>query len=125
MGQSNETNKAEIFKHVTAATLRTIAGEKDLEVTYSSAEVPTGRLSPTGKPRLPAPGHNLPPEEKRLLRGCADAQALYLAHHDDRLHHKISPRDAREYSAFADMRAHAVVRGKGKFGQLISRFERG
>ena len=97
----------ETFKQSLSATLRTIAGQKDVEVTYSSAEVPTGRLSPTGKPRLPTPkpahgeaGHNLPPEEKRLLRGCADVQALYLAHHDDRLHHKIAPRDAQALEAF-------------------------
>ncbi len=96
----NNPNRTETFKHVTSVALRTIAGEKDLEVTYSSAEVPTGRLSPTGKPRLPAPGHNLPPKEKRLLRGCADVQALYIAHHDDKLHHQISPRDTQALEAF-------------------------
>ncbi len=100
MDQNDNSNKIETFKHVTAVALRTIAGEKDLEVTYSSAEVPTGRLSPTGKPRLPAPGHNMPPEEKRLLRGCADVQALYIAHHDDSLHHKISPHDTQALEVF-------------------------
>jgi len=100
MGQTEDKNSIESFKHVTSVALRTIAGQKDLEVTYSAAEVPTGRLSPTGKPRLPAPGHNLPPEEKRLLRGCADVQALYLAHHDDKLHHQQSPRDAQALEAF-------------------------
>ena len=93
-------NQLEIFKQATASTLRTIAGKKDLEVTYSSAEVPTGRLSPTGKPRLPSPGHNLPPAEKRLLRGCADAQAVYFAHHDEKLHHQQIPRDAQAAEAF-------------------------
>ena len=100
MDQKDNARNLETFKHVTSVALRTIAGEKDLEVTYSSAEVPTGRISPTGKPRLPAPGHNLPPEEKRLLRGCADVQALYIAHHDDTLHHQISPRDAQALEAF-------------------------
>ena len=100
MMSDNNPQDIESFKQATASVLRTIAGDKELEVTYSSAEVPTGRLSPTGKPRLPTPGHNLPPEEKRLLRGCADVQALYLAHHDDRLHHKIAPRDAQALEAF-------------------------
>ena len=80
--------------------MRTIAGNKELEVTYSAAETPTGRLSPTGKPRLPAPGHNMPPAEKRLLRGCADVQALYLAHHNEKLHQQIAPRDPRALQAF-------------------------
>ena len=93
--QNNET-----FKSATASVIRTIAGERDLDVSFSSAEAPIGRLSPTGKPRLPAPGHNMPPEEKRLLRGCADVQALYLAHHDEKLHHKIAPRDAQAFEAF-------------------------
>ena len=93
-------NKTENFKHATSIVMRTIAGDKDLEVTYSAAEVPTGRLSPTGRPRLPVPGHNMPPEEKRLLRGCADAQAVYLAHHNEKLHHKIAPRDSRAREAF-------------------------
>lgn len=100
MDQNEIKHKIESFKHVTAVALRTIAGQKDLEVTYSAAEVPTGRLSPTGRPRLPAPGHNLPPEEKQLLRGCADVQALYLAHHDEKLHYQQSPRDAKALEAF-------------------------
>ncbi len=93
--QSSET-----FKQSTSAVMRTIAGQKELEVTYSAAETPTGRLSPTGKPRLPAPGHNMPPKEKRLLRGCADVQALYLAHHNEKLHAHTEPRDARAQEAF-------------------------
>ncbi|MEM7650756.1 MAG: cobaltochelatase subunit CobT [Pseudomonadota bacterium] len=97
---SENSQTPDTFKHANAVTLRTIAGEKDIEVTYSSAEVPTGRLSPTGRPRLPAPGHNMPPEEKRLLRGCADVQALYLAHHDEKLHYKVQPRDAKAREAF-------------------------
>lgn len=91
---------SETFKQSTSAVMRTIAGNKELEVTYSAAETPTGRLSPTGKPRLPAPGHNMPPAEKRLLRGCADVQALYLAHHNEKLHQQIAPRDPRALQAF-------------------------
>lgn len=91
---------SETFKQSTSAVMRTISGNKELEVTYSAAETPTGRLSPTGKPRLPAPGHNMPPAEKRLLRGCADTQALYIAHHDDKLHTQLSPRDPHALEAF-------------------------
>ena len=87
------------FKHSTSVTLRTIAGQKDLEITYSAAESLAGR-SPGFSPRLPVPGHNMPPEEKRLLRGCADAQAVYLAHHNEKLHRALAPRSAQSLEAF-------------------------
>jgi cobaltochelatase CobT len=99
MASGNEP-QSEIFKHVTAVTLRTIAGKKDLEVTYSPAETPIGRISPTGKPRLPMPDARLSAESKRLLRGCADAQALRFAHHDERWHLRNAPRDTRSLEAF-------------------------
>lgn len=91
---------SETFKHVTAVTLRTIAGKKDLEVTYSPAEAPTGRIPPTGRPRLPLPDAKMTPENKRLIRGCADAQALRLAHHNEKLHLKNAPRDMKSIEAF-------------------------
>jgi len=96
----SKDHNSETFKQSTSAVMRTISGQKELEVTYSAAETPTGRLSPTGKPRLPAPGHNMPPEEKRLLRGCADTQALYIAHHNNKLHAHMEPRDPRAQEAF-------------------------
>ncbi len=108
---SNEPDKREEFKQVTAATLRTIAGDAELEVTYSSSEAPVGRLSPTGKPRLPAPDLEMSAESTRLLRGCADVQGLYFAHHDDKLHHRISPNDiqAREvFDALEQARCEAL-----------------
>lgn len=101
---SEHSQNTENFKQITAAALRTLAGEKDLEVTYSAVEKPIGKAPSGGRPRLPepsyGPGHNLPPEEKRLLRGCADAQALYIAHHDEALHKRLSPRDGQAREAF-------------------------
>ncbi len=97
---NTDKNSAENFKNVTSALMRTLAGDRELEVSYSSATVADGRPARDGKPRLPAPTHNMPPAEKRILRGCADAQALYIAHHDERLHHLHAPKDARSMEAF-------------------------
>ena len=93
-------DKRERFKEVTAATLRTIAEDPDIEITYSSAEAPVGRLSATGRPRLPTPDIDMDDAQTKLLRGCADIQALYLHHHNDTLHHSISPNDAQAREAF-------------------------
>ncbi|MGH1399046.1 MAG: cobaltochelatase CobT-related protein [Alphaproteobacteria bacterium] len=90
----------ENFKHVTAATLRTIAGEREVEPSYSTAEPPTGRVLEGAAPRLPQPDADLNAGSKRLVRGCADAQGLWLAHHDERLHIVEKPRDNRAASAF-------------------------
>lgn len=101
----------ETFKHVTAVTLRTMAGNPDLEVTYSPAETPTGRVPPNGKPRLPVPNQKPDEHNRRLIRGCADAQALYHAHHDAKLHARLSPREisAREtFDALEQARVEAL-----------------
>ena len=89
------------FKHVTSITMRTIAGEKELEASYSAAEPPTGRVIEGMRPRLPSPDTNLNEESKRLVRGCADVQALRIAHHDERLHIRSKPRDNYAASIFA------------------------
>ncbi|HOO82511.1 MAG TPA: cobaltochelatase subunit CobT [Alphaproteobacteria bacterium] len=120
---NNPTLDNETFKQITAAALRTLAGEKDLEVTYSAAEKPVGKAPLGGHPRLPEPGHNLPPAEKRLLRGCADAQALYIAHHDEALHRRLSLRDAQAQEAFnaleqARCEALGMARMRGVAGNL-------
>ncbi len=91
----------ENFKHVTSVVLRTLAGKKDVEASYSTAEPPTGRVLEGVRPRLPQPDANLNAASKRLVRGCADVQALRLAHHDERLHLKTKPRDNHAASVFA------------------------
>ncbi len=89
------------FKHITSITMRTIAGDREVEATYSTAEPPTGRVIEGMRPRLPQPDANLHPKSKRLVRGCADIQALRIAHHDERLHLSEKPRDNHAASIFA------------------------
>ena len=96
----SDPQNSEELKHATSSTLRTIAGDADLDITYSAAEAPIGKLSSTGKPRLPSLGKEMSAQDIRLLRGCADAQALYCAHHDEKLHLNLAPRDAKAAAAF-------------------------
>lgn len=91
--------QSEIFKNATGAVIRTIAGQRDLDVTFSAAENPTGRL-PSGAPRLPPPDHNMNPDSVRLVRGCADAQALFLAHHDKKIHTASLPENRAARDVF-------------------------
>jgi len=105
------------FKHVTSVTMRTIAGDKEVEVSYSTAEPPTGRVIEGMRPRLPHPDANMNADSKRLVRGCADVQGLWIAHHDERMHIREKPRDnhaASVFSALEQARCEALGANKMK-----------
>ncbi len=97
----------EQFKRVTAATLRAMADEGELEVTYSA-----GSPNITGKAvRLPLPGRALDAGQVSLLRGTADALALRIRYHDEKRHNAVSPRSplAREvFDAVEQVRVEAL-----------------
>ncbi len=92
--------KPEEFKYVTAVTLRTIAGKKDLESSFAAGEPPTGRITSADAPRLPAPDIDMNAKSVRLVRGCADAHALHIAHHNPKMHYQNSPKNHEAASAF-------------------------
>ncbi|MEM7679844.1 MAG: cobaltochelatase subunit CobT [Pseudomonadota bacterium] len=88
------------FKNVTAATLRTIAGKRDIDPSFAAGEAPIGRITNPNKPRLPLPDHDMTPNSIALTRGCADAHALRLAHHNEEKHLSLCPRDIKASLAF-------------------------
>jgi len=90
----------EVFKNSTASALRTIAGAKELEVAFSAAEAPIGKITSVSRPRLPIPTHDLDERSVRLVRGCGDAHALKIAYHDPMLHVEHAPRDPQAAAAF-------------------------
>lgn len=80
------TDQTEQFKINTTSVMKAMARRKELNVTYSAAEMPTGEITNPERPRLPAPTPDMPEDKKRLIRGCADTYALKLAHHDESFH---------------------------------------
>jgi cobaltochelatase CobT len=97
----------EQFKRVTASTLRAMADEGELEVTYSA-----GAPNVNGKTvRLPLPGRALDAGQVSVLRGTADALALRIRYHDAKRHSAASPRSpvAREvFDAVEQVRVEAL-----------------
>jgi cobaltochelatase CobT len=77
----------ERFKQATAATVRAIAEQEEVEVSFSNE--PPGL---SGKRvRLPVPMRDLKPADVAHVRGEADAQALKLKHHNIRVHSSHMP----------------------------------
>lgn len=107
MAASDTENPAELFKDAVKSTMRAMAGEPELEVTYS-ADKPglSGKQA-----RLPAPTKAMRPDQVKQIRGLSDSMALRLKHHDARVHMKNQPSTglAREiYDALEQARVEAI-----------------
>jgi cobaltochelatase CobT len=86
----------EIFKRATAATLRAMSGQDEVEVTFSN-DAP----SVVGKRvRIPNPARDLNPRDAAIARGAADAVALKLRHHDAGIHAYRMPTSTQARAAF-------------------------
>src|SRR5580698_4216889 len=78
---------SEPFKRAVATAVRSLAGEPDLEVNFSSEPPSLKGL----KARLPTPTRNLPPHEVAFVRGTGDAYALKKAYHSEKVHARYRP----------------------------------
>lgn len=99
MSDKQESGKAELFKSGTRSVMRAIARDKELDVTFSDAQPPTGQIGSLTRPRLPMPDPTMPPETTRLVRGCADTYAVKLAYHDPSLHRRNAQADLQAQAA--------------------------
>src|SRR5579864_971902 len=84
---AQDFSPTEIFKRATATTLRAIAEDDEVNVTFGPE--PAGLSG--RRVRLPNPARDLPPDEVAQLRGAADSLALRLRYHDDAVHAKRLP----------------------------------
>ena len=73
---------AELWKRVTASTLRSMGHAKELEVNYGQNQ--PGLTSDAA--HMPAPQATMSDEAISRFRGMSDALALRLRHHDVRQH---------------------------------------
>ncbi|MEM7570111.1 MAG: cobaltochelatase subunit CobT [Pseudomonadota bacterium] len=102
-----KNDAVETLKDAIKSTMRAIAQEPELEVTYS-ADKPglAGKQA-----RLPTPAKKLKAEQLAQIRGLSDAMALRLKHHDARIHLREQPASglAREiYDSLEQARIEAI-----------------
>jgi len=87
---------AETFKRALAHAARALAEQAELEVAFGS----DGPRLSNGVLTLPHPSRDPSGPESAALRGQADRLALRLANHDETLHARLRPADARAAEVF-------------------------
>jgi cobaltochelatase CobT len=101
-------NPSEPFKRAVAVAVRSLAGEPELEVNFSSEPPALKGL----KARLPNPSRNLKAQDIALVRGVGDAYALRKAYHDEKLNRQLRPASA-DANAIFDAAENARVEAIG------------
>jgi cobaltochelatase CobT len=108
---SETETPVDIFKRATAATLRAMARQDELEVSFANEPA-----SITGKHiRIPNPARGLSPLDAAISRGTADAVALKLRHHDpaiNALRTPDSPPARAAFDALEQARVEAIGAGE-------------
>ena len=84
---SDTAHPLEPFRRATTATIRAIAENDELEVTFGQGPA----VMRGNKLRVPLPNLGASAEEIDAVRGMGDAFALRLRHHDPEVHRKRSP----------------------------------
>jgi cobaltochelatase CobT len=108
MASKPSDGPVEAFRQVTAATMRAMAHEPELQLTFAP-EPATLRGS---EARLPMPSREVAKEEAAIIRGEADAISLKLRFHDEALHRKRAPQGTMARQVFnAVEQARCEARG--------------
>ncbi len=84
---SETESPIEKFRRTTGAAIRAISERDDITASFT----PSGQGLVGTEARLPLPARDLPPEDAATVRGEADAIALRLRHHDDKVHRRRRP----------------------------------
>jgi cobaltochelatase CobT len=87
---------AEPLKRAIATTMKAIAGDSELEVTFASDKPSLV----ANRARLPEPPRKLTVQDIALLRGHADSMALRLACHDANVHRRNMPEGEQARNVF-------------------------
>jgi cobaltochelatase CobT len=100
-------NPSEPFKRAVSVAVRSLAGEPEMEVSFSSEPSSLKGL----KARLPSPTRNLSAHEVALVRGTGDGYALRKAYHDENVNSQFrpqSPDGAAIFEAAEQARVEAI-----------------
>jgi cobaltochelatase CobT len=115
---------AEPFKRVLGLTVRAIAGDDEVQVSYAP-----GKPEIDGKSvQLPEPSRVPSAREIAVIRGWADSLALTAACHDPKLHSRLAPRAGPAKAVFeaverARIEALGANRMPGMAANLTARVE--
>jgi cobaltochelatase CobT len=112
------------FKRAVSSTVRAIAGEAEIEVSFGTAPAPT-----PGQLRLPMVYSDMSMEEIAELRGKGDSFSLHKRHHNNALHSKYMPKGELAiavYNAVEDARVEAIgsIKMKGIAHNLKAHLEK-
>jgi cobaltochelatase CobT len=111
---------AEPFKRVLGLAVRAIAGDDELQVSYSSAKPELDRKGV----HLPEPSRVPTPREIAVIRGWADSLALTAAVHDNKIHRRLAPQAGTARAAFeAVERARVESLGSNRMPGMAGNLE--
>jgi len=124
VGSNRKESPAEPFKRVLGMTVRAIAGDGEVQVSYAP-----GKPEIDGKlVQLPEPSRAPSAKEIAVVRGWADSLALTAACHDPKLHARLAPKSGPARAAFeaverARVEALGANRMSGMAANLTARVE--
>jgi len=102
----------DIFKSATESVIKAMSKDGDTDVAFVAGSIPGAPATAAGQTlRIPLPDHNMDADNIALVRGSADAAALYRDHHNADIHRKNAPRGgeaASVFSALEHMRCEAL-----------------
>ncbi len=105
MSSNDNDGPFEPFKRATASTVRAIAGDDEIEVTFGH-----GPPSMRGRSlRVPLPPLGATDAEIREVRGIGDEFALRLRHHDQALHSRSCPQSGTAQELFESVESARVA----------------
>jgi cobaltochelatase CobT len=121
---SDAESPLEPFKRAMTATMRAIAEDEELDVSFGPG-APSARGN---KLRVPLPAVGSSDEEINAVRGIGDQYALTLRHHDDALHARYAPNGGPAQEMFqwieeARVAAIGSLRMEGVAQNLDARLE--
>src|SRR5919108_5692820 len=111
---------AEPFKRALGLAVRAIAGDDEVQVSYSA-----GKPELDGKSvHLPEPSRVPTPGEIAVIRGWADSLALTAAVHDDKIHRRLVPEAGAARAVFDSVeRARIESLGSNRMPGMAGKFQ--
>lgn len=93
-------NKQENIKNRIGSALKSIARKSDMEVRFTPAQRPSGRITSLDRPALPQIDNDLNPENIAMVRGCADMHGLKKRLHNAEEHRRQCPNNPESAKLF-------------------------